>query len=279
VFARRNWIQTSVILIVWLAIVLACTRPQWIEPPLSRTVPTRDLLVAIDLSGSMETRDFTDRQGQQVDRLTAMKEVLGDFLTRREGDRVGMIVFGNAPFVLVPFTGDLEACRQLMQEMSPRMAGPQTMLGDAIGKAISVFESSHLDEQVLILLTDGNDTGSLVPPANAAAIARDRGIVVHVIGMGDPSSVGEAALDTTTLEDIGRTTGGRFFLAQDRAALEEIYGELDRLSTREQSMLSYRPVRDVFHWPLGFAVVLVLLWNGIRAARQWRPGLISRAAS
>jgi Ca-activated chloride channel family protein len=97
--------------------------------------------------------------------------------------------------------------------------------------------------------------------------------------MGDPSGLGEAALDTKTLEDIAGTTGGRFFLAQDRAALEGIYAELDRLSTRDQSVASYRPVRDIFHWPLGFAVVLVLLWNGIRAARQWWPGLATGAAS
>jgi Ca-activated chloride channel family protein len=166
-----------------------------------------------------------------------------------------------------------------MQEMVPRMAGPQTMLGDAIGKAIAVFESSDLDEQVLILLTDGNDTGSLVPPTNAAAIARDRGITVHVIGMGDPSGLGEAALDTKTLEAIADTTGGLFFLAQDRAALDGIYGELDRLSNREQSVLSYRPVKDVFHWPLGIAVFLILFWNSVQAARQLVPRLTTGAAS
>jgi Ca-activated chloride channel family protein len=276
---RRSWMHTVVTLLAWLAIVVACARPQWIEPPVSRTIPTRDLLVAIDLSGSMETRDFTNRQGQQVDRLTAVKEVLDDFLARREGDRVGMIVFGNAPFVLVPFTQDLQTCRQLMQEMVPRMAGPQTMLGDAIGKAIAVFESSDLDEQVLILLTDGNDTGSLVPPTNAAAIARDRGITVHVIGMGDPSGLGEAALDTKTLEAIADTTGGLFFLAQDRAALDGIYGELDRLSNREQSVLSYRPVKDVFHWPLGIAVFLILFWNSVQAVRQLVPRLTTGAAT
>ena len=125
---------------VWVCLVLALARPQWLEPPLTKTLPTRDLLLAVDLSGSMDTQDFTDASGQKADRLTAVKQVLDEFLARRKGDRVGLIFFGSAAFVQAPFTEDLEACRTLLDEAQVRMAGPKTVFGDAIGLAITIFE-------------------------------------------------------------------------------------------------------------------------------------------
>jgi len=172
--------------VLWMLIVLALARPQILEPPITRVLPTRDLMLLVDLSGSMEAKDFTNTEGDRVDRLTAVKEVLDDFLTRREGDRVGLIVFGNAAFVQVPFTQDLEATRQLLEETAVRMAGPRTAFGDAIGLGITLFERSEVEHRVMIALTDGNDTGSKVPPPQAAKIAKDNDIVIHVIGVGDP---------------------------------------------------------------------------------------------
>jgi Ca-activated chloride channel family protein len=274
--ARRTRLQAMVSVAAWIAIVMGCARPQWIEPPVTRTVPTRDLLIAVDLSGSMETEDFLTADGMRVDRVTAVKQVLDAFLERRTGDRVGIIVFGSAPFVLVPFTDDLDACRSLLDEMQSRMAGPQTMLGDAIGKAISVFEQSELEDQVLVLLTDGNDTGSLVTPLKAAEIARDRDITVQVIAMGDPASVGEEKLDTETLGAVAEATGGRLWLALDRAALETAYAELDAMETREADTLSFRPVRELYMWPLAFAVCSMLAFHGVLALRElWTRDTVS----
>jgi Ca-activated chloride channel homolog len=266
--ARRTRLQGTLAAAAWIAIVVACARPQWIEPPVTRTVPTRDLLIAVDLSGSMETEDFITVDGMQIDRVRAVKHVLDAFLERRAGDRVGIIVFGSAPFVLVPFTDDLDACRTLLDEMQARMAGPQTMLGDAIGKAISVFEQSELEDQVLIVLTDGNDTGSLVTPLKAAEIAADRDITVHVIAMGDPASLGEERLDMETLRAVATATGGQLFLALDRAALEGAYADLDALDTREAETLSFRPVRELYMWPLAFAVCVILAFHGVSALRH-----------
>jgi Ca-activated chloride channel family protein len=194
-----------------------------------------------------------------VDRLAAVKEVLDDFLTRREGDRVGLIVFGNAAFTQVPFTQDLEAARILLEETRARMAGPRTAFGDAIGLAITLFEESEVEDRVVIALTDGNDTGSRVPPAEAARIAEDRGISIHVIGVGDPAAVGEEKLDEEALRTVATTTGGRYFHAADRDELQEIYAELDRIGTREVETATYRPRRDLFHWPLAVFLVLSLL--------------------
>ncbi|HHI77350.1 MAG TPA: VWA domain-containing protein, partial [Gammaproteobacteria bacterium] len=231
--ARPPRWESLVLLLSWSLLVLALARPQLLEPPLVEVVPTRDLLLLVDLSGSMETRDFDNAAGERVDRLTAVKEMLDSFLTRREGDRVGLIVFGNAAFVQVPFTSDLDAARQLLNETEPRMAGPRTAFGDAIGLGISLLERSELQEKVMIALTDGNDTGSRVPPAEAARVARDRQIIVHVIGVGDPTAAGEEKLDEQALQDVAWITGGRYFHAADRAALEQIYAELDRMDTRE----------------------------------------------
>ena len=224
---RRPLSQWLMLSLTWSLIVVAITRPQWLEEPVIKELPMRDLLVAVDLSGSMEAQDFTDKEGNTVDRLTAVKEVLDTFFARRDGDRVGLILFGSAAFVQVPFTDDLEVVRELLKEAQIRMLGPRTMLGDAMGLAINLFERSEVDERVLIVLTDGNDTGSLVPPERAAQIARDNGVVVYTVAIGDPAAVGEQALDEKTLENIAAITGGGYFHANDRQELEDIYTRLD----------------------------------------------------
>lgn len=196
---------------------------------------------------------------------------------------MGLILFGTAAFVQAPFTKDLDVVRTLLDEAQVRMAGAKTAVGDAIGLAMTVFERSEMEERVLIVLTDGNDTGSLVPPTRAAEIARDKGIVVHTVAVGDALTVGEDKLDEETLESIARITGGRYFFAADREGLGEIYAELDKLNPRKVETLSYRPQRDLFHWALGAALGLsfffyavVVLQTGLSQARdrrnEERPG-------
>ncbi len=262
--------------VLWILMVLALARPQFLEPPLSRVLPTRDLMLLVDLSGSMEAEDFTNSEGDKVDRLTAVKEVLDDFLTRREGDRVGLIVFGNAAFVQVPFTQDLEATRQLLEETAVRMAGPRTAFGDAIGLGITLFERSEVQYRVMIALTDGNDTGSKVPPVQAAKIARDNDIVIHVVAVGDPTSTGEEKLDEEALTAVASTTDGRYFHAADRDQLEEIYTELDRIDTRPVEAETYRPRIDLFHWPLAAFMLFGLLFHtGLLIKRRGERGRAS----
>ena len=264
VVRQTGWAARLLHWLGWLCIVLALARPQYFEPPIERVVPTRDILLVVDLSGSMETADFTNQKGVTVDRLTAVKEVLDDFLTRRQGDRVGLIVFGNAPFVQVPFTQDLEACRLLLQETAPRMAGPRTAFGDAIGLGITLFERSEVEDRVMIALTDGNDTGSKVPPGEAAKIARDNDIVIHVVGVGDPAAVGEEKLDEEALQTVASTTSGNYYFAGDSQRLQEIYNDLDQMNTREVETESYRPRTDLYYLPLAFFVVTSMLFYGIR---------------
>ena len=254
VIPRGRWWRGVVLTFCWACAILALARPQIIEPPVTKEVPRRDLLLAVDLSGSMETKDFKDARGQTVDRLTAVKEVLDDFLARRKGDRVGLIFFGSAPFVQAPFTEDLAVCRQLLDEAQVRMAGPQTAFGDALGLAITLFARSGTNDRVLIALTDGNDTASQVPPAKAAQIAKDQGIVIHTVAVGDPKAVGEDALDVDALRSVATTTGGRYSHAGDRDQLSEIYRQLDGLEPRKVQTISHRPRRDIYWWLVAAAL-------------------------
>jgi Ca-activated chloride channel family protein len=269
VVRRRSLLQALLLVVVWCAAVAALARPQWLEPPIVRELPTRDLLLAVDLSGSMEAEDFKNRDGKTVDRLTAVKEVLDEFLSRRKGDRVGLLVFGTAAFVQVPFTRDLEVSRQLLMETAVRMAGPKTALGDAIGLGITLFERSEVNQRVMIALTDGNDTGSKVPPHEAARIAADKGIVIHTVAIGDPTTVGEEKLDEAALKQVAQISGGEYFFAGDRKQLEGIYTQLDELESRRVETVSYRPRLDLFHWPLALIAGLWLFYHltmaGIRA--------------
>jgi len=270
---RRSIFQAMLFVLVWVLAVAALARPQWLEPPVVKEMPTRDLLLAVDLSGSMEAEDFTAADGSRIDRLTAVKQVLDDFLKRRKGDRVGLLIFGNAAFVQAPFTQDLNVVRQLLQETAPRMAGPKTAFGDAIGLGITLFERSKLEQRVMIVLTDGNDTGSDVPPAEAAVIAAEKGIVIHAVAIGDPESVGEEALDEEALKAVADTTGGNYYFAQDRESLEGVYDTLDQLETRKVETVTWRPRRDLFHWLLGIALIAALIYHLLmawRSSRRWR---------
>ncbi|CAN7145420.1 VWA domain-containing protein [Bosea sp. LjRoot9] len=272
VVASRGAARLTVLGLCWLLALGALARPQWIDPPLHRDLPTRDLLVLVDLSGSMDTSDFVDASGRTVNRLTAVKQVLDDFLSRRKGDRVGVVVFGDEPFALAPFTTDLDLCRVMLRDTAVGMAGPRTAFGDAIGLGIGLFNRSTVKAKTIIALTDGNDTTSKVPPVEAARIARDKGIVIHTVAVGDPQAAGEDKLDEAALKDVADATGGGFFRALDRAQLADIYRQLDQIETRRIDTVSFRPKRDVYWIPLGAGLVLTLMVQAARLLRrrmQW----------
>ena len=259
VVLRWNAVQWLLGPLIWAAIVVALARPVWVEPPVEKIESSRDLLVAVDLSGSMETRDMRDDAGRPVTRLEAIQDVLDDFIARREGDRIGLMFFGSSPYLQAPFTLDHDLVREILRQAAVGTPGPQTMLGDAIGLAINTFEASEASQRVLILLTDGNDTGSKVPPARAASLAARAEITVHTIGFGNPGSAGEGLFDQEALDGIAAATGGASFLASDREALEEVYRELDGLEPQEFETLSYRPTRPLYMIPLGLAVLLMVI--------------------
>lgn len=262
VVLKTNWLQRVLAPVGWALLLLALARPEYVEPPIQKIESGRDLLLALDISQSMESRDFPDPSGRKIPRVDAVKKVVDDFIRRRKGDRIGLIVFGGAAYPQVPLTLDHETCRILLDQTEVGMAGPQTVIGDAVGLAIKEFAKSRVKERVLILLTDGNDTGSRMPPLKAAEIAKQKGIVIHTIGIGDPGAKGEDKVDYATLEKMAAATGGRFFRGDDEKQLEEVYATLDRITPHNFKTLTYRPKRPLFMYPLGAAVAIMLAFYG-----------------
>jgi Ca-activated chloride channel family protein len=204
----------------------------------------------------MDYRDFPGLDGEPISRHQAVQQVVTDFIAARQADRVGLIVFGDKAYIQLPFTRDLATASQLVDLMAVAMAGPQTALGDAIGLAIHAFESSTLEERILILLTDGNDTASRMTPINAAAIAARNELEIYTIGIGDPQATGEDRVDFGLLAEIAERTGGAFFNAEDESALAAVYQRIDEATAAEVNTESWRPRYSLVAWPAGAALLL-----------------------
>ncbi|SDZ48671.1 VWA domain-containing protein [Pseudomonas sp. NFIX28] len=259
--APGNRGQLLLNLLVWALLVLAVARPVWLEKPIERQQPVRDLMLAIDISQSMETTDFTDDSGQRIDRLAAVKQVVHGFIQRRKDDRLGLIVFGSGAYPQAPLTLDHASLALLLDDTGIGMAGPNTAIGDAIGLSLKLLEQAREQEKVLILLTDGNDTHSAIAPERAAAMAAARGVVIHTIGIGDPQAAGENKVDLGALQRIADSTGGRYFRAEDRASLDQVYATLDRLTPHQVKTFSHQPQRELFWLPLAAALGLLALYH------------------
>jgi Ca-activated chloride channel family protein len=266
----RRW-PLLLALPAWLLLVVAAARPQWVGEPVPLPLAGRDLMLAVDISGSMTEADMIIG-GRVVDRLTAVKAVAGDFIERREGDRVGLILFGQQAYLQTPLTFDRETVRTLLFESAVGLAGRETAIGDAIGLAVKRLRRAPDEpletERVLILLTDGANTAGSIAPIKAAELAAEAEIRIHTIGVGaDPRiglggfslSLGRSPLDERTLSAIADTTGGRYFRARDVRELQGIYAALDELEPVESDQRVYRPVDELFAWPLGGALLLSAL--------------------
>jgi Ca-activated chloride channel family protein len=253
---------------VWTLLVVAAARPEFVGDPVALPMTGRDLLMAIDLSGSMEEQDF-ELGGQWVNRLEATKSVADDFIERRVGDRVGLILFGREAYLQAPLTFDRKTVRTLLDEAVIGLAGKETAIGDAIGLAIRTLDDAGVEKgrRVLILMTDGANTAGAVDPAKAAELAAQRGVVIYTVGIGaDAMTVRSlfglrqinpsADLDEKTLTAIAKMTGGQYFRARDTEALEKIYTVLDELEPAESDEAGFRPVKELFFWPLALALAI-----------------------
>jgi Ca-activated chloride channel family protein len=259
VVLRRRWFEILLATLVWLALVIALTRPERVGEPIEVTKAARDVVLAIDISGSMDEFDFPAEDGTTMQRLEGVKQVVGRFIEERQGDRVALIVFGEQAFVQSPFTEDLRTVRELLEQTQVGMAGPNTVIGDAIGLAIRIFEASEIEERLLIVLSDGADTGSRMSPLNAAEIAASNGVEIFTVGVGDPNGEGTQRVDVSALEDIASRAGGSFFFAEDEEGLEDIYVRIDEMSPRKIETLSFRPRQSLGFIPLAAAALIGLL--------------------
>ncbi|MDK3073761.1 VWA domain-containing protein [Sedimentitalea sp. JM2-8] len=254
---RSRW-QMFAALCVWGLIVVALARPERLGEPLVIEKSARDIVLALDISGSMDERDFALPDGQVQQRLAAVKEVLKAFIGQRDGDRMALIVFGTKAFVQAPFTDDLVSLNGFLDQTVVGMAGPNTAIGDAIGLSVRLFDASDVPERLVILLSDGADNSSRMTPINAAAIAADRGVTIQTIGVGDPEASGEDRVDLDTLEDIAKRTGGAYFYADNSEALTEVYDRIDAMAPRKVEQTSFRPTQDLTWVAAGAAVLTAL---------------------
>lgn len=266
--------------VVWLCLVLASARPQWLGEPINIPAKGRDLMVAVDLSGSMKVEDMVVN-GQQVDRLRMIKYVLADFIQRRVGDRIGLILFADTAYQQAPLTYDRETVAQLLNETVIGLVGDQTAIGDAIGLAVKRFEARQESNRILILLTDGQNTAGNISPeqANELAVAND--VTIYPIGVGADQMLVQsffgnrrvnpsADLDEDMLTELAQSTGGQYFRAKDTQSLEAIYARLDELEPIARESRQMRPQTALFHYPLALALLLSVLlclppvWHWVR---------------
>ena len=255
--------------LAWIALVIAAARPQWLGEPVSIPAEGRDLMLAVDLSGSMKMEDM-EVNGQQVDRLVMIKHVMRDFIQRRVGDRIGLILFADTAYLQTPLTYDRETVSQLLNESVIALVGEQTAIGDAIGLAVKRFMQKDNSNRVLILLTDGQNTAGNITPEQAKELAIAENITVYTIGVGADQMLMRSLfgtrrinpsqeLDEEMLQSIAQSTGGKYFRARDTESLQEIYATLDELEPVERDTRQMRPLQALFFYPLALALVLSLI--------------------
>lgn len=272
----RRW-RTFIASLAWILLALAAARPQWVGDPVALRITGRDLMLAVDLSGSMKRRDMQVAK-DWVTRLDVVKRVAGEFIERRDGDRIGLILFGTRAYLQAPLTFDRPTVRTLLEEAVIGLAGEQTAIGDAIGLGVKRLRERPAGNRVLILLTDGANTAGEVDPLDAARYAAKLGLKIYTIGVGADVAMmrrlygsvrvnPSADLDEPTLAAIARATGGRYFRARQTNELVEIYRTLDELEPVIGDEEQFRPTIELFHWPLGLAFALTV---GFLAAGTWR---------
>lgn len=272
-FSRPQW-PLWWAAIAWVLLVVATTRPQWLGEPVEQAMSGRDLMLAVDLSGSMEEQDFFINK-QAVDRLTAAKWVAGDFIGRRLGDRIGLILFGSQAYLQTPLTFDRKTVETLLNEAVIGLAGDKTAIGDAIGLAVKRLADQPSQSRVLVLMTDGANTAGEVSPLKAAELAKAKQLKIYTIGIGADEMIVRSFfgnrkvnpsidLDEDTLIKIAETTGGRYYRARNTAELENIYLRLDELEPIAKDKQYFRPRTELFYWPLALALLLVaaIAWKG-----------------
>ncbi len=264
---KSGWVYYTVLALAWGALTVALMRPQIVSRFMQVKGKGYDLMLAVDLSGSMNAQDYA-MDGQRVSRLDMVKRVVSRFIRHRRGDRIGLILFGTHAYLHVPLTFDTASVRKMLDNAEVGEAGGETAIGDAIGLAVRALRHKPANARVLILLTDGADNSSTVPPLAAAKLAKSYGIRIYTIGIGTdglvpfPTKQGmvmtQFQTDPALLEKIAAVTGGRFFEATDSSALRKIYAEIDKLEKTQMKKRGYMIRRPLYRYPLGCALVLLL---------------------
>lgn len=275
--------------LIWTLLIFALAQPKWVGPPLPMEREGRNIMLALDLSGSMELEDMA-LDGEPVTRLTVVKLAAQEFVKARENDRIGLILFGTQAYLQTPLTYDHQNVLTRLQDATVGLAGQTTSIGDALGLAIKRLQKVPRQGKIIILLTDGANNSGILSPLKAASLATMDDIKIYTIGLGsesDPRAMSgpffnfnaSADLDEKTLQEIAKLTGGQYFRATDPESLQAIYAQINTLEPVKQKKTFLRPQKEYYQWPLGFAVVLLMSMltlictqmglKGIKKERSW----------
>lgn len=251
--------------LVWASLLLAASGPKWVGDPVSLPTSGRDLLMAVDISNSMEEADVRF-QGELFTRLMTVKAVVGEFVERRQGDRLGLILFGSKAYVQSPLTFDRLTIKTLLHEAEAGFAGPATAIGDAIGLGIKRLQKRPENHRALVLLTDGSNTAGSIEPSKAAELAAREQVKIYTVGF---TGLANSRVDNDSLRQIAEMTGGQSFFANNVSDLQSIFEAIDELEPSEQEAETYRPTAALFYWPLGLSLAL----SALLALAQLTPTL------
>ncbi len=251
---KRSWFAWIAMYLIWLLLLLALASPELVGKPVKKIKTTRNFLILADLSFSMANNDwFIDNK--RVTRWQAVKDIMQDFIIKRKSDRMGLVFFASNAYIQSPFTTDLKTVQTMLDEADVGMAGQMTNIGKAIVKGMDMFERDTIKSKVILLLTDGVDSGMDILPLDAANMAKKDSTIIYTIGIGDPGS-NSSDLDERTLTEISDMTGGKYFRAKDAKDLESIYKLLDEIEPIEYEEESFTPKTLLYYYPLGTALLL-----------------------
>lgn len=269
---KRQRIQSIALVLFWIGLVLSVARPVFLGEVEVTEKAGRDLMIAVDLSQSMEQKDYFvkgDLQ-QAISRIEALKSVLTEFAKEREGDRLGLIVFGSGAYLQIPFTEDLSLWGDLLHEMDTQLAGPATAIGDAIGLTIRAFSESDSKQRLLLLVTDGSDTSSRLNAVDAARVAATDNIQIYTLGMGDPKTQGDDKVDFASLDKIARVSKGKSYVAADSDSLEKVLADINDIAPATFEQQSFQPKTDLYPWLIGPLLLFYLLvWMILAIQNIW----------
>ncbi|WIG79585.1 VWA domain-containing protein [Photobacterium damselae] len=266
----KNRLKQILMVLLWVSLVCALARPVWYGDPIEIKPDHRDMMLAVDLSGSMAIKDMQTQSGQSIDRLTAIKHVLSNFIEKRKGDRLGLVLFGDHAYLQTPLTFDRHTVEQQLDRTVLGLVGQSTAIGEGLGIATKTFIKSKAPQRVIILLSDGANTAGVIDPLEAAKLAKESGVTIYTVGIGADEMLQRSIfgvqkvnpsqdLDEKTLTKIAQMTGGKYFRARNPQELDKIYQIINQLEPVNNAQQTWRPRDELFRYPLTVALVLSLI--------------------
>ncbi|WP_413112416.1 VWA domain-containing protein [Thaumasiovibrio sp. DFM-14] len=267
---RQPRLPAALLIICWGCVVAALARPIWEGEPIAIPSEHRDIMLVVDLSGSMDIQDMQGQHGRAIDRLSAVKEVLSDFVATRHGDRLGLVVFADHGYLHTPLTLDISSLQTQINQLTLGLVGQMTAIGEGIAIATKTFIESDAPQRVMILLSDGGNTAGVIEPIEAADLAAQSDVTIYSVGVGaeemqvrrlfSVETVNPAwDLDEATLTEVAEMTNGQYFRARNKDELSQIYQLIDQLEPISETSQVWRPRRDLFMYPLSAALAAFMI--------------------